>query len=463
MDDSALVSNSSLDDILNRMGFGWFQVRIFLYLSWITFSDGAEITVISLITKILKKQWNLDDWEEELMGAVLFLGMIIGTFMSGPFGDKFGRRITLFGGTVVLFTFGMISAFMPEYWSFVIVRAFVGMSVGFLLPLQTAYEVEVCTEKSRGGFVIGTFLCFQVGMLSVVLLAFWLIPDLDSGNWRLLLILVSIPSGVSLLLQIFWGDESPRYEAINERFDRAVEILNKMAKLNKKDQLTQEEMAIVKSTQKSEVESVGKRIAKMFGEKYLKTTLQLFYLWFMSGFVYYGLVFILPRSLSEGSSDSGTLVDLTIINTLLIPAAIVPCFLIENKSIGRRKTLLICLIVQTAGCVLCSFFIDQIVFISAVSVMLFLDLVFFDVMYPYTSEIYDTGIRSTGLSVNTALARFGGFISPFVLVALNSVSFSYPYIAFSVVSLIALVDCYLLKYESRGQNLDNFAENVQKD
>ena len=463
MEDSVLLSaTSSIDSILNRIGFGWYQVRVFIHQSWITYSDGAEIMVIALLTKILQNEWNLSDAEVELMGGILFFGMILGTFCSGPLGDKYGRRITLLFATLTLFLFGFASALMPGFWSFVVMRAVVGMSIGFLIPIQTAYEVEVNTEKSRAGFVIGTFLCFQLGMLSIVLLAFWLIPDLDSGNWRMMVIIASIPSGVSFVLQLFWMDESPRYLALNQEFEKANLILNKIARLNKASSLTEEEQVVVKATVKPEAESVLKRISRLFSSKYLKVSLQLFYLWFGAGFVYYGLNFILPRTLSSGSSDSEALVELAIINTLLIPAAILPCFLIENPSIGRRKTLLVCLLFQTIGCVICSFFANQVVFVSSVSIMLFLDLVYFDVIYPYTSEVYDTSIRSTGLSICSAWARFAGFVSPFVLLSLHEIDPTYPYIAFSVTSLVGLITCYMLKYESRGQNLDNFIDNSDK-
>jgi len=454
-----LTATSSIDTILNRIGFGWYQVKVFTYLSWITFSDGAEIMVISLVTKILQSDWNLSDGEVELMGGILFLGMIIGTALSGPLGDKLGRKVTLLSGTTVLFVFGVISAFMPDYWSFVLMRSIVGMSIGFLIPIQTAYEVEVCTEKSRGAFVIGTFLCFQVGMLFVVLLAFWLIPSLDSGYWRELIMIASIPSGISVFFQLLWIDESPRYAALNQKFEYAAFILNKIAKANNAQFLNEEEVSVITQTKKPQAESISKRMKRLFSAKYLVVTLQLFYLWFIAGFVYYGLVFILPRTLSADSSDKEALVDLAIINTLEIPTAVVPCFLIENERFGRRKTLLICILVQTIGCVICSFYISQAVFIVTVTVMLFLDLIYFDVIYPYTSEVYDTSIRGTGLSLCSIWARFAGFVSPFVLLSLHEINSAYPYIAFSTSSFVGLIVCYLLKYESRGQDLDSFIDN----
>jgi len=47
--------------------------------------------------------------------------------------------------------------------------------------------------------------------------------------------------------------------------------------------------------------------------------------------VYYGLVFILPRTLGDGEDDSDILPSLLIMNVAMIPSVILPCILVETK------------------------------------------------------------------------------------------------------------------------------------
>lgn len=173
------------------------------------------------------------------------------------------------------------------------------------------------------------------------------------------------------------------------------------------------------------------------------------------GFVYYGLIFILPRTLSSQTSDGEVLMSLLLISLIEIPTALVPPLLMEIRWLGRKNLITICAVLQFLSCILCVVFIARpVIFRMVVAAFGFVDLVYFDMLYPYTSELYETCIRGTGFSWATAWARLGGFVSPFALLYLHNMDSRFPYIAMGVVSFFAVLNACSFKRDTRGIDLD---------
>mmetsp|Transcript_7883 Transcript_7883/g.11623 ORF Transcript_7883/g.11623 Transcript_7883/m.11623 type:complete len:448 (-) Transcript_7883:31-1374(-) len=437
-----LLSPSSIDVILRRIGFGVYQVKVFFCLAWLSVTIGAQIKTIPLVSKILEDKWHLNDLEAGFLAGVLFLGMILGTFVSGPVACKLGRKLSLVTGTGSLFVLGLTSAYMPEFWSYLFLRMFLGVAIGFLIPLQTAYETELNTFRNKGSFVIGPFLFLQTGMLFIVLVALWLTPELDSGNWRELIVFASLPSGISLAFQLLWVDESPRHAAESQKFEYAKFILNKIAKTNKALFLNEEELKIVTETKEAPKEPLKKKFSQLLCKKYNKVTWSLFWLYFVSGFVYYGTVFILPRTLFSGE----TLEDLAVIHSI-IPVAILPCFFVNLESFVTATKLMLCIGLQTLGCFVCIFVITEIEFVVLVALIIYLDLLFFNFVSFYASKLYDSEVRSLAANLSNTWTQLAGFLAPFTLLSLHYFGETYPYALICFTSLLGFVTCAILSYQ----------------
>lgn len=48
-----------------------------------------------MLPTLIYKEWNLNSNEVALLGSIYYLGVFIGTLISGIANDNFGRRITL--------------------------------------------------------------------------------------------------------------------------------------------------------------------------------------------------------------------------------------------------------------------------------------------------------------------------------------------------------------------------------
>jgi len=116
------------------------------------------------------------------MAGILYIGMICGTFIGGSAGDRYGRRKPLLVISGLLLITGLLSAVMPEFYSFVFMRALVGMCMGAATPIATASLLEANTPKSRGAIVVAVEMLFVLGCIFIIGVAMGLMPDLEPDH-----------------------------------------------------------------------------------------------------------------------------------------------------------------------------------------------------------------------------------------------------------------------------------------
>ena len=68
-----------------------------------------------------------------------------------------------------------------------------------------------------------------------------LIPGMHPGQWRVLLAIGTIPSGIGTLMTIWPTKESPRYLIAKNRMGEVIEVFNYMLRMNNKRGLDSEE------------------------------------------------------------------------------------------------------------------------------------------------------------------------------------------------------------------------------
>ncbi|CAG9315634.1 unnamed protein product [Blepharisma stoltei] len=451
--------NSSIDRVLSRIGFGRYQLLVLCLCGSFLMAEGAELLIVTLMSSVLQKEWNLSLEVVEFMGGVLFLGTAIGTLIAGPLGDAFGRRKCMIYSSILYSIFAVVSAFMPDIWAFICTRFFLSVSIGVLVPIGTTLIVETGVENSRGLIVLAGQLLYQVGTMMVGLLGLALVPKLEPLYWRELLLIAAWPAFFSTILLIFLLDESPRWLSMNEKHDKCVKVLNKIARINNARRLAREEIEAIELIEKTEVENHLDRLGMIFGGDYLRITLQGFFLWWSIGFLYYGCVFILPRTLG-GESDGDVLTDLAVMSVAQSPLSLIPMFLIEQDKFDRKNLIVIVCAFHLATSLLCSFNFNNSFYYVCISGLQICGMVNSDVIVPYTNELYSTTVRTTGYSLCFTFMNVAAILSPFILLTLHHMNPMYPYYAFSCVAGLNLINGIFLKKESNLGSLDTFIVSV---
>ncbi|TVU30582.1 hypothetical protein EJB05_22212 [Eragrostis curvula] len=310
-------------------------------------------------------------------------------------------------------------------------------------------------------------------------------------GWRWLLALSAIPS---FLLLLFYAitPESPRFLCMKGRTTEAVEILEKMARLNnvplpsgrlvsdkniELDEVTRssESTTLLSGTEeetdnvnKDEVSDFGgiKSVGKLLAPKLIRATLLLWMAFFGNAFAYYGIV-LLTSELNNGnricakeevesvhSNKSSLYKNVFISSFAEIPGALLSAMVVDR--FGRRLSMASMLF---SSCV----FLFPLVFsrtemltrISLFGARLCISASF-TIIYIYAPEIYPTAVRSTGIGIASSVGRIGGILCPLVAVALvHSCHQTTAILLFELVVFLSGLAVSFFPFETKGCRLND--------
>jgi MFS transporter, putative metabolite:H+ symporter len=150
------------------------------------------------------------------------VGMVLGSVGWGWLGDRIGRRASiLLAG--VMFIGTSICGAMPEYRWNLVMCFLMGAAVGGMLPIAFALLAEIIPARHRG------WLMVLIGgdVAGAYVLTSFLASTLEPRfGWRVLW-LISLPSGLLLLLLNRWIPESPRFLIASGRTAEAEAVMRR--------------------------------------------------------------------------------------------------------------------------------------------------------------------------------------------------------------------------------------------
>ncbi|KAG2548842.1 hypothetical protein PVAP13_9KG201400 [Panicum virgatum] len=310
----------TVDDALLSSGFGKFQVLIFSYAGIGLIAEAMEMMLLSFVGPSVQLEWKLTSHQESMITSFVFVGMLIGAYSWGVVSDNYGRRKGFLFTAIVTSGAGFLSAFAPNYLSLIFLRFLVGIGLGGG-PVLGSWFLEFVPAPNRGTWMVIFSAFWTVGTIFEASLAWMVMPKF---GWRWLLALSSVPS---FLLLLFYAitPESPRFLCMKGRTTEAVEVLEKMARLNNV-QLPSGKLVLDKNIELDEVSGSSesttlladaevsdgidkdegsdfggiKSVGKLLSPKLIRATLLLWMAFFGNAFSYYGIV-LLTSELSNGN------------------------------------------------------------------------------------------------------------------------------------------------------------------
>ena len=439
---------------IDRIGFGKYQVVLGLAIAIAVISDGAEVALVSLITFILEDVWDLSSTELGLLGGAIFIGMSIGLLIIATWGDDWGRLPALKLTYIGALALRLACAVMPEFWSFVVFRGLTGIVQAMSMPPVVAIAVESCPSKYRGSFTMFVIFNYGVGQIYVIGLAALLTPDLDGGMWRLLLVLAALPILIGILVLFTKVVESPMSSARRGLNQTTVESLEYIAKTNGQDQMTEGEKTEVWALSPLHKEKGFYKFKVLFDSSHKFMTLLLIGQWVLTTFVYFGFFYLLPQLLDDIDSELSTflLLSLVIVCEMVVIAA--TTYLIELPSLGRKGTMKICYGVLVFFCGVCLFVSENYLLVPSIMIISAFNHGSFCVLWPYTSEVFETEVREMGVAFLNATGRAVAFFAPLVFGYLLESAVWAPFLLILSIGVCLLGIAFLLPIETRGISLD---------
>ncbi|XP_070781800.1 solute carrier family 22 member 2-like [Enoplosus armatus] len=384
-----------------------------------------------------------DGWLADMYQSTLNVGFLVGSFAFGYFADRFGRKISFLTSNILNLISGIALAVAPNYISVLVFRTVFGFAVkgGWMASYVLLTEIVGVEYRRTVGILYQMF--FSVGILILPPLAYFI------TSWRWLQVVITAP--YMLFLTYYWFiPESPRWLISQNDSPKALEIVEAMAKENKKKLSRNFE-----TLSEGEGDSSSASLLDLIRTPNMrKHTAILMFNWFTSAVVYQGLV------MRVGITGGNVYVDFLISGLVEFPAAFLILFTIER--VGRRVPFASANIVAGASCFIAAFIPDSMFWFKTVVACigrLGITMAFEMVVFVNT-ELYPTFVRNLGVSVCSTLCDVGGIVSPFLLYRLAAIWLELPLIVFGAVAFAA-GGLVLLLPETRGVPLPETIDDIE--
>lgn len=89
---SFITDTFTVAQAVNALGFGYFQVKLSLFVGLCWMSDSMEMTILSVLGPALHCEWDISRYKQALVTTVVFLGMMLSSTFWGSLSDRYGRK-----------------------------------------------------------------------------------------------------------------------------------------------------------------------------------------------------------------------------------------------------------------------------------------------------------------------------------------------------------------------------------
>ncbi|KAG8232729.1 hypothetical protein J437_LFUL013322 [Ladona fulva] len=463
---------------VNAFGFGKFQIKLSLFTGLCWMADSMEMTILSILSPALHCEWHITRYQQALTTTVVFLGMMLSSTFWGNISDKYGRKQALTVCAVLLFYYGLLSSFAPNYLWILFLRGLVGFAIG-CVPQSVTLYAEFLPTKQRAKCVVLLDCFWALGACFEVLLALLVMPTL---GWKWLLALSTIPLFAFVCI-CPWLPESARFLMASGRADEALEILKRVSAENGRHMLLGRLVLEDSIPHGGSLYQRG-RMWDLLIPEMRRTSLLLWFIWqvffMLLGFVrlscafcYYGVV-LMTTELFEASDglclplESGTIpeacaadcrelnttdyIDLLWTTLAEFPGIFATILIIER--FGRKKTMAVqFLLFAVCVCFLLICTPNR----SFLTIMLFIArgiiAGIFQAAYVYTPEVYPTPLRAVGVGTCSAMARLGAMVTPYVAQVMLKSSIVFAMSVYIFAALLAAAASIMLPIETKGREL----------
>ena len=211
---------------LDRLPVSSFHYRIFWLVGAGMFFDGYDLYVAGgVLASTIQSKFSTLPQNLQFI-SLTFVGMTIGSLVTGFIGDKYGRRFTY---QVNLLVFGLASiaaAFAQDMTQLIICRFVQGLGLGAEIVVGYSTLTEFVPPKSRGRWLAFMAFLTVCGFPVTAILGYLIIP---TWGWRPMFIIAGLGSLVVWYLRKNLP-ESPRWLEAQGRTEEAEALMQAIEK-----------------------------------------------------------------------------------------------------------------------------------------------------------------------------------------------------------------------------------------
>uniref|UniRef100_F6WIM7 Major facilitator superfamily (MFS) profile domain-containing protein n=1 Tax=Ciona intestinalis TaxID=7719 RepID=F6WIM7_CIOIN len=399
----------------------------------------------------LATEWDIvcdDAWLLPLTTTLYMIGFLIGSFISGIFSDRYGRRPTFLLGTVAMYACIGLNSFSVNIYMYM--ATFFGCGVTALINYMAAFvlasEIIHVSKRSLIGSLETTG--FSVGYM-VLVPAAYLITD---WQW---LVRIQVIFGVIFIPYYWWLPESPLWLMCSGKVEEAMVIMRKIAKINGKTICTLLQKSDEKEKPQEKAVQKFTYLDMLKHSSIRKRSLVMFYIWFMVSMVYYCI------SLNTSNLGGNKFINCFVAAAVEIPSYVLSCFSLEL--VGRRcvLSLFLCISAITLGISPFLKAVSETLMIAGAMTSKFFISACFNISYLFCGELFPTLMRNMSIGASSTAARVGSIASPYLIFLGQQTNFYSPYLIMASFGLSAAGLCLLLP-ETKSIPLPETMEDAEE-
>ncbi|CAB9520080.1 Synaptic vesicle 2-related protein [Seminavis robusta] len=420
----------SIDEAIDRIGYGRFQHRITVAAGLCFASDALEILLLSFLSVVLQTEWNLTDHQFSGIFASLFGGAFIGTLVLGRLADRFGRKPLFVLTASIIAFFGMGTALTQTYTQLLVARGLVGVGIGGItVPFDTLAEIMPTHSRGQGLVAPSYYWCGASLLVPIVAsLTLDTTTDHSGSNWRVFVAVCAIPCVISAIVGVFVVPESPRWLCQQQQsphaLEKALHILRQAAHINGHGDDVFPPGVQLRPAQCQEQKA---NVSDLLSTEWRRTTLLLWCLWGSYAFLYYGTVIAVTLAFyNNNNNDSDTDTDnnphsFDYLAMIVSSSAELAGVTLVKFTVDRWGRMYCMKQYFTAGGILVFVLclrtstnttrLERIVWAFLARFFVYSGSL---CVWIATAELLPTQLRTTGHSCANAVARIGAFLAPFL-------------------------------------------------
>jgi putative MFS transporter len=192
---------------LDRLPISSFHRRIIRLIGIGMFFDGFDVYVAATVLGATLKSGFSTIGQNAQFISVTFAGMMLGSFLTGFLGDRYGRRFTYQANLAIFGLASIASAFAPSMHVLILLRFIMGLGLGAEIVVGFSTMTEFVPPQARGKW-LGSLSFIVVSSLPITaLLGTLIIPGF---GWRAMFVLGGLGALVVWYLRKALP-ESPRW------------------------------------------------------------------------------------------------------------------------------------------------------------------------------------------------------------------------------------------------------------
>lgn len=419
------------------------------------FVDGYDLLILGGALLAIRPEFDLTPGQVGLLTAAAFIGMAVGSPISGPLTDRFGRKPIFFTSMLLFVVGSLLTIAVPSLAPLILLRFVVGLAIGADMPPSAALVAEFIPRQRRGTFTgMGGVAWMLGGVLAIVVtLAVYLIAG-NEDHWRWVLATGAVPALILLFLR-HKTPESPYWLEARGRHADAMAAW-KYARGTE---------ASSAPTHRPVSTSAPARLNVLFRRPFLWLLLCMAVYWGFNNLYGSAILLYQPTLITRiVSPQAYTALLFTGASTLVAAAVGTAVCLWLIESVGRRIVALSCLGILILAClsiywgitvvplVLIAFGVAIAVINGGTSIA----------FYAWAPELFPASIRGRAIGIVNMIGKLGSVLGTLALPTLYDAIGHGIFAVITVAALINFAVVFVLAPETKGRSLDDLARGATR-